>query len=254
MQSRQKHEVDGRVLKIARSNSAGTVATPKPVEGPPVATTGRCVTCGYRPKYCTCPAPNLPGFDRYSGDPRGPPPPFMVPPPPPPPPHMPVRPYGQPIDYPREPPRDYRYYDMPPDRYGNGHRRDVYEGDNRFRDYDRDRRYDYRYDDDYYRGYERDFGYHRDGGQRERGRDHSRDRSPGSRSSSTRRRDHDESRGSRNRDDSRQSRRSARKDDDDWEQSKKRSIDRKDRPKKKKSKRRARSRSASPPGTIERQH
>jgi hypothetical protein len=57
--SGRKFELDGRILKIAESNSAGT-NKPNRYTGPPPANE-RCATCGYRPKYCVCPTPNLPG-------------------------------------------------------------------------------------------------------------------------------------------------------------------------------------------------
>jgi hypothetical protein len=57
--SGRKFELDGRILKVAESNSAGT-NKPNRYTGPPPANE-RCATCGYRPKYCVCQAPNLPG-------------------------------------------------------------------------------------------------------------------------------------------------------------------------------------------------
>lgn len=64
--SQKKYELDGRILKIAESNSAGSN---KPNRVPP-RESERCSTCGYRPKYCVCAAPNLPGMP--SNGPPGP--------------------------------------------------------------------------------------------------------------------------------------------------------------------------------------
>jgi RNA recognition motif-containing protein len=62
LESGRKHEVDGRLLKIAESNSAGAGKPNRPVIPPPAPVSGdRCATCGYRPKYCVCSVPNLPG-------------------------------------------------------------------------------------------------------------------------------------------------------------------------------------------------
>ena len=54
----RKHEVGGRLLKVAKSNSVGT--TVRPAEKPQPVDSDRCITCGYRPKYCSCGKPNLP--------------------------------------------------------------------------------------------------------------------------------------------------------------------------------------------------
>lgn len=64
--SGRKFTVDGRVLKVARSSSAGAVSTTKVVDGPPPINSERCRTCGYRPKYCVCPEPNVGGAQRMS--------------------------------------------------------------------------------------------------------------------------------------------------------------------------------------------
>jgi len=119
-----RHVVDGRVLKVRRGRRnppAGLSSISNSHSGPPPYASDNCATCGYRPKYCTCPKPNVPAPVVYG---RGPHPrpnvaapvPPRVPPPIPPP-----------------PPMD-RYRD---ERGGNL--------------YDRDRR---RYDDDYL--YDRD--------------------------------------------------------------------------------------------------
>lgn len=230
LQSGKIHEVDGRVLKIARSNSAGAVSSVKAPEGPPPAATDRCVTCGYRPKYCICPRPNVPG---YIG------PPATAPS------------YGPPTASRYEPPlahgrgsRDSYRGSGPPEHYRDDRRRD--DGD-RYRDYDRDRRY--RRDDDYRRSYDRDDDdNYRERSRRDRERDRSRERSPGSRSSS-RRWEHDD----RDRDrDRASSRRDVLGEPDEYDRARKRSRSRsrsKDKgSRRKKSKRRNRSssRTASP--------
>lgn len=73
-QSGRKHEIQGRFLKVAESNSAGASNTKSSVKPPVVApvpsTTDRCISCGYRPKYCICDKPYVPGF----GSPPGMPP------------------------------------------------------------------------------------------------------------------------------------------------------------------------------------
>lgn len=220
LQSGRKHEVDARVLKIARSNSAGAVSSVKAPEAPPPVANDRCLTCGYRPKYCVCPAPNVPG---YNGPPLG-------------------GPHRVPLHGPGglEPPmeygrglRDYGYHGSgPPDWYRDDRRRVYHDDGDRYRDYERDRRH--HRDDDYRRSYDRDDDY-----QRERSRrDRDRDRSPRSRSSS-RRWEHD--------DRDRPSSRREKSETDDYDRTRKRSRSRsKDKSsRRKKSKRRNRSRSRS---------
>jgi RNA recognition motif-containing protein len=65
LQSGSKHEIDGRLLKVARSNSAGSTTTTsvKAPVAPPPATGDRCGSCGYRPKYCVCQVAKVPGPD-----------------------------------------------------------------------------------------------------------------------------------------------------------------------------------------------
>ena len=58
--SGKKHEIAGRLLKVARSNSAGTTDTGRAQPSSGGVTKDRCVSCGYRPKYCICSVPNLP--------------------------------------------------------------------------------------------------------------------------------------------------------------------------------------------------
>lgn len=123
LSSSKKHEVGGRVVKIAKSNSVGASGSNgKATEDiPSNPTNDRCVTCGYTPRYCTCPAAAAMRAGRglsierpgdYATPPQYPPP-AMYPPP-------------QRYDYQAPPPmewyrdeRDYRnpYYDY--DRYGN---------------------------------------------------------------------------------------------------------------------------------------
>jgi hypothetical protein len=71
LHSGRKHEVSGRLLKIAESNSAGS-GKPNRVAPPPAPAPGdRCGTCGYRPKYCVCPAPSLHGHPGGGGPMEG---------------------------------------------------------------------------------------------------------------------------------------------------------------------------------------
>eukprot|EP00560_Eucampia_antarctica_P006088 CAMPEP_0197823892 /NCGR_PEP_ID=MMETSP1437-20131217/1206_1 /TAXON_ID=49252 ORGANISM="Eucampia antarctica, Strain CCMP1452" /NCGR_SAMPLE_ID=MMETSP1437 /ASSEMBLY_ACC=CAM_ASM_001096 /LENGTH=1144 /DNA_ID=CAMNT_0043423285 /DNA_START=99 /DNA_END=3534 /DNA_ORIENTATION=- len=88
LQSDRPHQVDGRVLKVAESNTAGGSRGIQinPINNVPA---DRCANCGYRPKYCTCAIPNIPGFNSHPGPGMGmmggPPPPHedMYGPPPP---------------------------------------------------------------------------------------------------------------------------------------------------------------------------
>ena len=152
-------------------------------------------------------------------------------------------------EYGREPPRDFGgYYPGPPDRFLDGRPRPYYDTEDRFREYDRDYRgFDYRYDDNFFRGgFERDDEHLRESRRGGRIRGQVRDLSPTSRGSGP-----NEASGtsSRNKDESRSAKKIKKEDSDDVEHRKKRSLDRKDRSKKKKSKRRtrSRSRSSSPP-------
>jgi RNA recognition motif-containing protein len=216
LESNVKHEVCGRAVKIAMSNSVGAtnITGRLPASQPPPqqasSNNDRCVKCGYRPRYCTC-APNSIGSDRYASRPG----------------HSADR---TPPDYQRPPPD----YDRPPrghDQYGaphDWHREDRYrEGYDRYGDYDRDR--GHRSSRSYERGEER---------RSRRDRDDSRERSLQGRTGSHRW-DYEDARG---RD---------RRADDDWDRDRKRSRSRsrsreRERSKKKKS-RRSRGRSKSPP-------
>jgi hypothetical protein len=75
VQSGRKHDLNGRILKISTSNSTGA-ANRKGGGGGGVGVGGgvsnvsnnampndRCARCGYRPKYCVCPVPDLPGYN-----------------------------------------------------------------------------------------------------------------------------------------------------------------------------------------------
>lgn len=58
--------IDGRIVKIAESNTTARTHTNGVTVG--VGTMGdRCGTCGYRPRYCTCVVPNLPGYHMPGG-------------------------------------------------------------------------------------------------------------------------------------------------------------------------------------------
>lgn len=59
-------QIDGRVLKIAESNTTARTNTNGVTVG--AGTMGdRCATCGYGPRYCTCAIPNIPGFHMPGG-------------------------------------------------------------------------------------------------------------------------------------------------------------------------------------------
>eukprot|EP00536_Pseudo-nitzschia_multiseries_P008438 jgi/Psemu1/287794/fgenesh1_pg.214_\ len=61
LESGRKCEINGRILKVAESNSAGTNKPNRHPEAPPPVSNDRCGACGYRPKYCICQSgPNLP--------------------------------------------------------------------------------------------------------------------------------------------------------------------------------------------------
>jgi RNA recognition motif-containing protein len=231
LQSDRKHEVDGRVLKVARSNSVGAVSNIKPPAAPPQVNSERCLTCGYRPRYCICSQPNVPAFN---GKPAAPP----------------SRPYVPLVNTSSrlDPVLDHEY--RPSDyRRDDDYRRGNYYHDDggRFRDYDRDHRYQRQHhhdDDEHRRLYDRDEDYYN----RSRGRDR-RDRSPprddrthGSRGSSRRWEDYD---------DRERSSSSYRRDDlgddlsdDDYDRGRKRSRSKEKSSRRKKGKRRHRSRSS----------
>jgi RNA recognition motif-containing protein len=100
LESGRKHEMDGRILKVAESNSVGSGKANKGGRNnmPPAPSSDRCSNCGYRPRWCTC-NPSMMPMNMGRG---GPPPPpdymygmrqYM------PPPHMGSGPgYGHPHD------------------------------------------------------------------------------------------------------------------------------------------------------------
>ncbi|KAL3919821.1 MAG: hypothetical protein SGILL_003562 [Bacillariaceae sp.] len=70
--SGRKCEVNGRILKIAESNSAGTNKPNRHPEAPPPVSNDRCGVCGYRPKYCVCTnGPSIPGLQMGNNGPPG---------------------------------------------------------------------------------------------------------------------------------------------------------------------------------------
>ena len=59
LKSTVKHELGGRLVKLSKSNTAGTsVLGRTQLES---VSSERCASCGYRPKYCTCPNPSHEG-------------------------------------------------------------------------------------------------------------------------------------------------------------------------------------------------
>jgi hypothetical protein len=153
LHSGKKHEVGGRAVKIAKSNSVGSGTGGKGSEGPTPVPSDRCSTCGYRPKYCTC-KPNAPGFGRGMGRPG---------------------PSSERLGDQGPPPRGYDYHGAPPDRHRDDRFRDYYDDHDRYGDNDRDRRSNWPRDSS--RSYERS-----EERRMRRDRDRSRERSPDSRS------------------------------------------------------------------------
>lgn len=241
--SNQKHEIDGRLLKVAKSNSAGTSDSARAVPGPPSVSSDRCAKCGYRPKYCECSTPKLgggpgplpppdpqrgrdsPGYPDYGRPPS------------------PDRMRDDYYRYERERDRDryrddyYRRRDYERDYYERDYERDYYD-----RDYDMDRdRYRHREESPRYMDYEREERRSRSERSRERRRDRSRDlsreRSRDSRSPSRRR----EEERRRDRDRDRERDRERRPEDEDWDRDRDRKRSRsrsRERSRKKKSKKR----------------
>mmetsp|Transcript_13066 Transcript_13066/g.26193 ORF Transcript_13066/g.26193 Transcript_13066/m.26193 type:complete len:1074 (+) Transcript_13066:3-3224(+) len=73
LDSGRKCDINGRILKVAESNSAGTNKPNRHPEAPPPVSNDRCGACGYRPKYCVCQSgPNLPDVRTSSGYSYGP--------------------------------------------------------------------------------------------------------------------------------------------------------------------------------------
>jgi len=74
------HEIEGRVLKVAQSNTAGSGKNSRNSNNPPI-TNDRCNKCGYRPRYCDCGNMNMPVHMRHPmDDMRNPPLPPPMPP------------------------------------------------------------------------------------------------------------------------------------------------------------------------------
>lgn len=147
LQSGRKHEIDGRLLKVAQSNSAGSNSRPNRVMVPPpaVPNTERCGVCGYRPRYCVCANPSIP---RYGPPPEG-------------------RPS---MDAYSDPSRDRNYYEYNGPRHGVDRRRRSHSRSPSYERGGRSRR-------DSERDYDRDYGYDRSrSGSYSRGRDKDRSR------------------------------------------------------------------------------
>ena len=70
LQPGRKHEVHGRILKIAESSSAGSANRNRGPSINAIVATDRCGRCGYRPRYCVCSVPDIPAFNGGTG--RGP--------------------------------------------------------------------------------------------------------------------------------------------------------------------------------------
>jgi len=167
LQSERKHEIKGRLLKVAESNSAGSTNRGRVSAGQQMAN-DRCARCGYRPKYCICATPDIPaapppvnGRGAFHEEPPPPPPRYDM--------HH-SDPYGRAAEH---------------DYYSGGHRRDrdreSYHSHSpsrrrRDRDYDRDYRYDRSRSRSYSRGRDRDHHRERRRDRDRRGRSRSRDR------------------------------------------------------------------------------
>jgi RNA recognition motif-containing protein len=56
LESGRKHEMEGRILKVAESNSVGSSAKvmKQSRNAPPASSSDRCHDCGYSPRWCTC--------------------------------------------------------------------------------------------------------------------------------------------------------------------------------------------------------
>jgi RNA recognition motif-containing protein len=219
LNSGRRFEIDGRVLKVARSSSAGAVSTTKLSDDPAPVINERCQNCGYRPKYCICPQPNIGGTQRSQ---------------------MPSARVSASSS--RNDPLINRHFGPNSYHRDDDYRHREYRDEGRRHDYDRDR--EYRHDgDDRRHGYDRDADYYREYRRRDRNvsppRHHDRDHSPhGSRSrSSSRRWEQDEwERSSRRHDNDDKS------DNEDRGRKRSRSEDKNSR--RKKDKRRHRSRSS----------
>jgi len=69
LQVGRDHNVHGRMLKIAESNSAGSANRNRGPGINSVVANDRCGRCGYRPRYCVCPVPDIPAFNGAAGRP-----------------------------------------------------------------------------------------------------------------------------------------------------------------------------------------
>lgn len=58
-----KHEVHGRILKIAESSSSGSANRNRGPSINTIVVNDRCARCGYRPRYCVCSVPDIPAFN-----------------------------------------------------------------------------------------------------------------------------------------------------------------------------------------------
>lgn len=199
--SQRKYELDGRILKIAESNSAGSNKPNKFSSIPP--TSERCGTCGYRPKYCVC-AMSSAGHPMSNGPPMDPE-------------------YGRDYDqYGASRQRGRERYSRSRSPYYRDRARRSSREDDYYRDYSRDSRDRRHYHD---RSRSRSYSRGRDRDRRERRRDHkSRDRSR-ERSSRERSRERDRSRDRSPRDRSRDRSRE-RSRDRSRDRSRERSVDR----------------------------
>jgi len=181
LQSDRPHEIDGRLLKLAESNTAGSGRKNQSSSSGGTGSSDRCSTCGYRPKYCTCSVPNMPGYGNHGGGMTGSYPPD----------EMYGSPHGGMVDH-----HDYgsQYSRHNPD-YDNrsGGRRRSRSWNNRGRSASRSPS---PWSGGVRGGYHRDSRYHGRGGREYRGRSYSRSRSR----SYSRSRDRDRDRGRRDRD------------------------------------------------------
>ena len=174
-----KHEVHGRILKIAESSSSGSANRNRGPSINTIVVTDRCARCGYRPRYCVCPVPDIPAFNGaasrlpYQDNMRGP--------------DLDHRGRGDPIfdnyggNYRRERERGRDSYSPSPGRHHSGGRGGrEWDNDWHGRAYDRSRRShspsysrerDLDRDRSRRRSRERDHVRDRDGDRRERSRD-----------------------------------------------------------------------------------
>lgn len=74
LESGRKHEMEGRILKVAESNSVGSSAKVMKQSriAPPASSSDRCHDCGYSPRWCTC-NPHIPMHMKNNMGINGPP-------------------------------------------------------------------------------------------------------------------------------------------------------------------------------------